>query len=174
MSYPGSMSRGKRPVVAATTKAKLEEFFVSQFPLHEVWASASEVADRFDSWHRRQVKNAALAIATNVRSNNLPMSVAAKFVNTYLYQLTKYPQAQPLLPVLHLPLDARVFKQLSQVESTALCSVRAYLRRSPYALPYAAHLRVQEALLGFIQELNSRPAVQQPIAWRIQLNWLWL
>lgn len=157
MSYPGSMSRGAKPIVGKGTKADLEEYFVSRFPIEEVWCSADTVANNYETWHHAQTKRAARAIVKNVRSNNVPMSVAAKFLNTFMDQLTKYEEARPLVPVLHLPLDTRVFAKLRRFESPALAAVRKFFNGSPYALPYGAHLKVQQALRAFIDELNARP-----------------
>src|SRR3989338_9449687 len=117
MSYPGSMSRGKSPIVSSGTKAKLEAYFVKRLPLHEVWTSAESVAEKYDAWHQAQVKGISRAIAANVQSDNFPMSVAAKFLNTFMHQLTKYEEARILVPRLHLPLDVRVFSALRRIES---------------------------------------------------------
>lgn len=174
MSYPGSMSRGTRPVVSGGTKAKLEEYFVHRLPLKELWLSCASVAASYETWHQARVGELALEIGQHVRSNNVPMSVAAKFLNTFMYQLTKYEEVRPLVNSLHLPLDARVFRELSRIKSRALDPVAPLFCRSPYALPYESHLQVQNALLAFVEELNTRPGAEFAFSSRIQLNWLWL
>lgn len=174
MSYPGSMSRGKRPVVAKGTKAELEKYFVSKFPMQEVWSSTATVVDTYDTWHESRTAEIALAIQGHVSTHNNSQSVAAKFLNTFMHQLMKYEPCRPLLPVLHLPLDARVFSALRRLKSPALNSVLSKLTSSPYSLPYTDHKAIQLALLSFMQELNARPKAAFSVGSRIELNWLWL
>jgi hypothetical protein len=176
MSYPGSMSRGTRPVVSEGTKATLEAYFAERFPLRKLWTSPPKNIKRFDNWHRERVEEVADAIRSRVCSQNKPRSVAAKFINTFLHQLTKYEEARSIVPFLHLPLDRRVFDQLRELELTsdALKKVQPWLEGSPYQLKYDAHVEVQEALLHFLQEVNSRPGVERKLSSRIELNWLWL
>ncbi len=174
MSYPGSMSRGKKPVVAKGAKAELEKYFISKFPMREVWLSASKVAKSYDSWHDARTKEVAAAIQNHVSAHNNSESVAAKFLNTFMHQLMKYEACRPLLPVLHLPLDARVFSALLRLKSPTLNQVRQKLTYSPYALPYVEHKEIQNALASFMQELNRRQNAEFTVQSRIELNWLWL
>lgn len=174
MSYPGSMSRGKKPVVAKGTKAELEKYFISKFPMQEVWSSATTVAANYDAWHESKTEEIASAIQSRVSTHNNSQSVAAKFLNTFMHQLMKYEPCRPLLPVLHLPLDARVFSALSRLKPPALKLVHSKLTSSPYALPYVDHKAIQLALSSFMQELNTRPKAEFTVNSRIELNWLWL
>jgi hypothetical protein len=174
MSYPGSMSRGTKPVVAKGTKKTLEEYFAIDFPLPQVWHQSSEIAIQFDQWHTTRVDEIARAIQALVSTHNEPRSVAAKFLNTFMHQLMKYEPCRPLLPVLHLPLDARVFATLSKLHVKSLAPVQDLLSRSPYSLPYEDHIQVQRALLAFVNELNARPETEFKIHSRIELNWLWV
>jgi hypothetical protein len=75
-------------------------------------------------------------------------------------------------PVLHLPLDARVFSSRRRLRSSALAGVRKWLRESPYALPHDAHAEIQDALWGLVDELNARPGAEFGISFRIGLNCL--
>jgi len=120
------------------------------------------------------VNEIAQVIKHFVSKRNEPMSVAAKFLNTFMHQLMKYDSCRPLLPVLHLPLDSRVFKTLSKVHSQSLTPVRNLLSCSPYSLPYEDHIKVQRALLDFMNELNARPKTEFKIKTRIEMNWLWV
>lgn len=174
MSYPGSMSRGKKPVVAKGTKAELEKYFALSFPIHQVWSSAASLASTYEIWHQDRTNEIATAIQNYVSSHNTPEGVAAKFLNTFMHQLMKYEPCRPLLPALHLPLDARVFAVLSRLKSPALKTVRAQFFASPYSLPYSEHQKIQKALLVFIEELNLRPDAEFTVNSRIELNWLWL
>lgn len=174
MSYPGSMSRGMKPVVSQGTKLSLEDYFREVFPIQEVWSSAASIGHQYDTWHRDRVDEIGSHIDSLVSPHNIPASVAAKFLNTFMHQLMKYEQARPLFPYLHLPLDARVFTKLSRIKSQSLESFRELLRRSPYSIPYAHHEEIQIGLLRFIEELNARPRVGFRVVSRIELNFLWL
>jgi len=174
MSYPGSMSRGMKPVVSQGTKLSLESYFRTVFPIQEVWSSAASIANQYDTWHRNRVDEIVGHIDSLVSPHNVSASVAAKFLNTFMHQLMKYEQARPLFPCLHLPLDARVFTKLARIKSQSLESFREIFRGSPYSIPYSHHEEIQTGLLRFLEELNARPRVDFRLASRIELNWLWL
>ena len=174
LSYPGSMSRGKSSVVKQGTKIIVENYFAESFPMGEVWSSAHDIADRYDAWHHERLIKFEGAIAKQVCPGNQPMSVAAKFLNTFMHQLMKYEPARPLFASLHLPLDSRVFAALRRERSPALADIRDHLSKSPYALEYDAHKQIQDALTRFIDELNRRPGAEFAIRSRIELNVLWL
>lgn len=174
LSYPGSMSRGKSPVVKQGTKSIVENYFAEAFPMGEVWSSAHDIAGRYDDWHRERLAEIEEAIAKQVWAGNQPMSVAAKFLNTFMHQLMKYEPARPLFVALHLPLDSRVFAALRRERLPALSHIRNQLSESPYALRYDAHEQIQDVLTRFIDELNRRPGAEFAIRSRIELNWLWL
>jgi len=174
MSYPSSMSRGKKPVVSGGTKKNLELHFANNFPMEEIWSSADSIARDYDEWHYKQVEKISRVVQKTIKSNNVEISVAAKFLNTFMHQLMKYEEARPLLRSLHLPLDRKIFLKLQKIESPALSTISKYLDKSPYSLKYQAHKRIQVALLSFIEELNERAEVEIEIKYRIHLNWLWL
>lgn len=174
MSYPGSMSRGIQPVVTGGTKAKLEEYFTCQFPTNQVWASASSLVCTYDCWHKERTEEIVKKIQNHVAPRNQPAAVASKFLNTFMYQLMKYEPCRPLLPALHLPLDARVFSALRRLNAPALKSVQCSFRSSPYVLSYAQYQNIQSALFEFVKELNLRPQAEFKVKYRIELNWLWL
>ena len=56
MSYPGSMSRGKHPVVEGKTKEAIECYFTStsQFPMEQIWDDTATVARTYDQWHAKR------------------------------------------------------------------------------------------------------------------------
>lgn len=172
LSYPGSMSRGIKPVVMANTKKTVENYFTNTFPIHEILCL--KCSKDYDKWHYSITKKLAYHIHGHVHKHNQSMSVAAKFLNTFMYQLCKYPEAQHLLPFLHLPLDARVFTSLKRMKPIALSQHKKLLKSSPYALNYRRHIRLQKLLLNFVSELNQRSQSQFKVRFRIELNWLWL
>src|SRR5438477_6630612 len=104
MSYPGSMSRGAKPVVHAGTKAALEHYYAERFPMSEVWSCAEQLASSYDAWHQERTAEMAKTIQSRVPDYNVPQAVAAKFLNTFMHQLMKYQSCRTLWESLHLPL----------------------------------------------------------------------
>lgn len=174
MSWPGSMSRGKSPVIRGETKKVVESYFSSTFPLAHLWESPGGIGAIFDQWHYERIGELAGAIDPNVCSPNKPWSVAAKFINTFLHQLQKYDVFRAIRPILHVPLDNRIFRVLHQAESNALSKVRPLFRQSPYRMEYSKHLDIQQALLAFLAEMNCRPGAEFQFKARIDLNLLWV
>ncbi|MGO9642225.1 MAG: hypothetical protein ACLP1Y_13095 [Candidatus Acidiferrales bacterium] len=170
MSYPGRMGG----VVKAGTKAEVEKYFVSEFPIQSVWTDAHKVAQSFDDWHRERVVELGARINHLVkRTRDQSEAVAAKFLNTYMHQLMKFGECQPLWTALHLPLDRRVFEALTRLHSPVLQDVDEILRKPPYSIHDQEYGRVQKALLRLIEELNTRPQTEIKLKSRIELNVLW-
>ena len=169
------MSRGKSPIVKADTKKRLEKYYVSQFPIMEVWRSADSIRNRYDSWHRERASEIANAIKSQINHPNKAVAVSAKFLDTFMYQLMKHEWARPLWPALHLPLDARVFKALREMKEPTLKPAIHLLNGSPYILTYEQHQKIQETLLALLQTLaKDRTTDKVSLTSRIELNLLWL
>jgi hypothetical protein len=176
MSYPGRMGG----IVKAGTKKAVEEFFVETFQLEAIWDEAPKLALRFEDWHAKEVKDLGRYLNDRnlvKRKQDKGEAVAAKFLNTYLYQLMKYDACRPLWKHLHLPLDKRVLAALvslkRRMKSRSLSQVGDILNKPPYSITLPEYLRVQRALLGFIGELNNRPRSVVKLRSRIELNLLW-
>jgi len=174
MSYPGSMSRGKRPVVLKGTKALVESYFIRQFPMAEMWEDANRIAKTFEDWHRGQSQAIAGTIKCSVPDYHDPVAVSTKFLNTFLHQLMKYEPCRLLWRSLHLPLDQRVFKALRRLRPESLSFVQQYFSQSPYALRYDTYCSIQQCLAQYVNELNCRPGTEFRLTSRIELNWLWI
>jgi hypothetical protein len=174
MSYPGSMSRGKKPVVRAGTKKALEDYYAEQFPMSNLWSCSDQLVSSYDAWHRERTREMAEAIRSRVAQHNDAQAVAAKFLNTFMHQLMKYESCRTLWESLHLTLDTRIFVALRKLPATSLVGIRSELASSPYTLNYTSYLRVQRALLDFVNELNGRPGAEFHMSSRIELNWLWV
>jgi hypothetical protein len=188
MSYPGSMSRGQKPIVVGKTKAKLEDYFANEFPLRDLWEKSSQRAKDYDSWHKAQSVALGDYLAREGHlgnSSNDKRVVAAKFLNTFMHQLMKYEPFPPLWERLHLPLDARVFDSLrssgnpthesNMSSSIALQQILEIIAgKTAYSISYPAYQSIQKHLWGFIDDLNRRPGVQYSIRSRIELNFLWV
>ena len=176
MSYPGRMGG----IVKAGTKKAVEEFFVETFRLEVIWDQAPKLALSFEDWHTTEVTALGQYLESRKlikRKQDRGEAVAAKFLNTYLYQLMKYEACRPLWKHLHLPLDKRVFVALGSLNrnmnSHALSQVSDTLNKPPYSITLSEYQRVQRALFGLINELNNRPRREVKIKSRIELNLLW-
>jgi len=179
MSYPGSMSRGRKPVVIKNAKDKIERYFVDNFDLKTIWRKLGEVADNYDKSHKQWAERLGSFLERDCLGNpdNTPATVAAKFIDTFMHQLMKYERFRPLWPHLHLPLDSRVLNMFSRIdESEAMELVRPKIgdHKTAYTIPYETYAEIQTTLWAFIAELNRRPNVEVRFCSRIELNWLWL
>lgn len=153
MSYPGRMGG----IVKAGTKKAVEDFFVETFPLEAMSSHAHRIARSFEEWHSDQVRKLGRQLDRRKlikgRQNRCE-AVAAKFLNTYMFQLMKYNFCRPLWNRLHLPLDRRILAALAslrrQTKSRALSTVRDVFHRPPYSITPREYERVQQALLSFI------------------------
>jgi hypothetical protein len=174
MSYPGSMSRGKQPVVLKDAKSRLEIYFTTRFPISSLWGDADGVARDYDAWHEQQSQAIAEWIEEFVPARHSSVAVSTKFLNTFMHQLMKYEPCRGLWQQLHLPLDRRVFKALGQFRPPSLSAVHGSFSRPPYSLDYAEYRNIQKALWLYLAELNSRPGVGMQLNSRIELNWLWI
>jgi hypothetical protein len=114
----------------------------------------------------------ARAIAQHVPERDARQAVSAKFLDTFMHQLMKYEQCRPLWPVLHLPLDSRVFAALRRLKPSSLSEVQDLFSASPYSRRYEKHLNIQRALLRLIREFNDRPNAEFKIHSRVELNCL--
>jgi len=123
MSYPGSMSRGLRPIVLKGTKAELEKFFATSFPMTDLWHQSAALSRDYDNWHEQQSFSIASAIRRYVPEYHEPVAVATKFLNTCMHQLMKYEPCRALWGQLHLPLDRRVFLALASTQTDSLVNV---------------------------------------------------
>lgn len=185
MSYPGSMSRGKSPVVRAGTKALIEEWFCDNLVTNELWGRPKAVAARYRVWHEEKARALGrhLFAANRLGSSNAPRrpeerneptTVAAKFIDTFMHQLMKQEKLRPLQENLHLPLDRRVLNNLAGRKCGAAARIKKLVgKRRPYTLPYEDYAEIQNELWGLLKEFNDdRPAVH--LKSRIDLNFLWL
>ncbi len=175
MSYPGSMSRGKKQVLKEGAKKKIEEFFATF--LGDLWDSVDSVTNQFDVWHEKQARKLGQYLRDNGRlgkpENNSDV-VGAKLINTFMYQLMKYERFRPLWNSLHLPLDGKTLRILQTLNCPSLISVKEIIKRPPYSLSYDEYCQIQRALREVVVELNKRPEVEYNLLTsRIELNLLW-
>jgi hypothetical protein len=174
LSYPGSMSR-KSGVVKKGTKKSLEIYFEETFPIASLLKNVDDIAKDYDRWHKDRVDEISKIIAGHLQSEKKePASVAAKFLNTFVYQLMKYNEFRPLWDQLHLPLDRRVFDKLRSLRAESLRDVQSEFSKSPYEVSYDKSLEIQERLFGLIKEFNEQNDDSWKFHSRIELNWLWL
>ena len=177
MSYPASMTRGENPPLKQadgkdTVKLEIERYFADLFPIVDIWDT--QVRD-FDRWHKKVTKHLSGFIRRNacVGKGRKTTGLATKFLNTFLYQLAKYPSAQFLYEDLHLPLDRKIFTRLARVDAEALAEVEGLLRKSPYTFNYTDYMKVQRALRQLTLMLNDRRDAEYDIQSNVEFNWLW-
>jgi hypothetical protein len=175
MSFPGSMSRGKKQIVRKGAKKALEEFFVTSFPMRALSSQAQEISQQYDQWHGRRAREigGVLKLYFGNPDNN-PVVVGAKFLDTFMHQLMKYERCRPLWSQLHLALDQRIFDALRRLKSNALYPAREFLNKSPYAISYKNYVQIQNCLWELVHELNDRLTPEFKMKSRVELNWLWV
>ena len=167
MSYSGLR------LVTGTTKTEIEHFFVSSFPMQDVWDNASKTANTFDKWHKHQVQAISERLDGRMRREDyIATAIAAKFLNTFLHQLMKYGKCRSLWKHLHLPLDRIVFDELKALSrrSVALKPVASLFDKSPYSITPKEYRRIQISLKNYMNELNGQPAFQPALTSRIEFN----
>jgi hypothetical protein len=174
MSFPGRMSG----VVRAGTKNRVENYFSDRFPMEDTWHNSRQIAQRFDKWHQDRVRELAKCIKTfKKKETDCVEAIAAKFLNTFLYQLMKHGPCQPLRSRLHLPIDRRVLGELNKLKHLpsghALKKLDRDLVNRPYALTYLKYFEIQDILLELIKDLNRCPDCEKKLESRIELNLLW-
>lgn len=172
MSYPSSMSRGRRPLVKSGTKKAVEEFFVNCSLLHQMLAGEIEALE-YDRWHQQVSEKMVEQLGHKSRRSSCRVGVANKLVDTFMHQAMKYGDVRHLWPRLHLPLDRIVMNRLRMEEAKALKPIQAQLGGSAYELSYQEYQTVQSALDAWRKELNARPDMGFKLTSRIELNWIW-
>ena len=171
MSYSNRMGQ----VVHKGTKSRIQSYFEKMTLLKSLLGKNQiKSHDDFDNWHHRAINSMGNIIGKEAKQGYCHKSVAAKFLNVFLHQLVKYPEAHHLLEYLHLPLDGIVFKKLKDINSCHIDPIRPILQEnaSPYKLQYHKHILIQKYLLEYVTDFNTRARSQMKIN-RIHLNWLW-
>jgi hypothetical protein len=185
MSYPGSMSRGKKPIVKAKTKEALEDYFVSKkFPIEELWDGTGGAYTNYDEWHAKQTKKISDKVVAKklADKNREPLAVSVKFLNTFMHQLIKYKKFQKLYPFLHLPLDDKVLKRLnSKLGKKKQCVfpelkelVQKYLKKKKgkkngaYCIEESDYVTIQKWLMCLLKKYQVPQGIK--LNSRIDLN----
>ncbi len=181
MSYPGQM----HPIVKAGMKEELGKYFTSKFPMEQIWDDAAKVVLTYDQWHNDRVNEIAKVVSRYKRSSfrEIPRNynskvIAAKFLNTFMYQLMKFENCRPLFKYLHLPLDRRVFDALrsTKLSFSGKEKIQAIIRKSPspYTIKYSGYKEFQNALWSVVKVINKQPGQTITLTSRIELNcFLW-
>ncbi len=164
IAYPPSMSRGKiaSRVVHQGTKAAVGSYFVSSFPIEELWADADGIARHYASWHELQVGPLSQFLhLSKCLSNrkNTTSAVACKFLDTFMLTLMRYPRFQVLRGSLYLPLDRNAFTAIRALsrDYAVFDEVRQLVReKTSYSIEYPEYAACQRALRRFLGVLNRR------------------
>ena len=155
MGWPGRMSG----ILKKGAKSSVEDFFTSRIDLQELLPAKIHTAEQFDGWHKETV----VRVANHLRNNKLlktkklndtnrkysSLAVAAKLVDVFTPQLTKYPAFAHLYPHLHQPIDRTVIEELSKEAKklNATDSIQKALSQNAYTLEYdGEYSRIQDFL----------------------------
>jgi hypothetical protein len=140
-----------------------------------LWSQAPEISQHYDQWHEQRAREIGDVLKLHFGNpDNNPVVVGAKFLDTFMHQLMKYERCRPLWSQLHLALDRRIFDALRCLRSSALCPVREFLYKSPYAISYENYTQIQDCLWELIRELNDCLTPEFKMKSRVELNWLWV
>jgi len=185
MSYPGGMSRGEKRVLKKSAKTAIKDFFVGiefdgiKFDLNYLWDKRKSVANQYDDWHKEQAEklNRVLKVKDKIgNKENEGETIAAKLIDTFMYQLMKYEQFRFIWNKLHLPLDRKILGVLSKYEELPanIIKIIGQYKESPYKLPYEEYRQIQKALWKLVKKLNKDITNNDfKLKSRIQLNLLW-
>ncbi|MFH1371227.1 MAG: hypothetical protein ABII09_08090 [Planctomycetota bacterium] len=150
MSYPGHMN----PIVEEGTKVKLEEYFVSNFPIEELWDGKSIAYTDYEKWHEKQTKMISENVVRDMlKEKEEPYhkdAVSAKFLNTFMHQLMKREKFRGLYKHLHLTLDNGVLKKecvRQRLESNIT---------NAYKMNYETYKSIQEGLRDVLKDYNKK------------------
>jgi len=172
MSYPSSMSRGRRPLVKGGTKKAVEQSFVDFSHVQKMLAGSIK-PHQYGAWHRAVSEQLASSLGSKICRKTTREGVANKLLDTFMHQAMKYEAVRSNWPMLYLPLDRVVFNCLRSVDSKAVARVHVELTKNSYELTYDEYLNVQKALTAWCKELNARPGMTFRVRSRIELNWIW-
>ena len=183
MSWPARMVGGSQPLLVningeVKTKKLLEEFFVKNFGLKRLRERPIK-DENFDDWHWQRVECLADELDKKKRRGNPKnrlTAISAKLVNTFLHQLMKYEDFRYLWRSLHLPLDRRVFRKLSQKKCYLdnKASLSQIISNSPYEIDKDEYHDVQESLWCLVERINQQDVWGRTLTSRIELNILWI
>ena len=161
-SYPGGMSMYGNGVVKAGTKKNVSNFFISD----KFFVPNKST---FKKDHEKLCKELSKKFDLNPQRNDLnKVTVAAKFIDTFLYQLMKFQEYRNLWGDLYLIIDRRIISRLKRCGDEKLKKFLESYPGSPYEANYTEYLKLQHALNAYLQRINS-----DLIKSRIELNFLW-
>jgi len=164
MSWLGHMS----PILERRTKESIEDWFAAHLDLAALSNERMRGIDDFETWHNRTTRRLAKSLhsESNVkkgtrRQRYSAFAVAAKLVDTFSHQLTKYPPFSHLYEYLHLPLDQVVRpKILARAKKLQVKNKEALLQaldKNAYTLKPDEYETIQNFLPEVVKrELSNR------------------
>lgn len=161
-AYPGGMSMYGNGIVEAGNKKVVSLFFISN-------SFSIPRFENFQQDHAEICKLLSKVILLNPKRKKLKEeTVAAKFLDTFLYQLMKFEEYRNLWPKLHLIIDDRILKKLKQLKDEDLLQFLKSFPKSAYEADYSQYLGLQEKIQQFLEYTNS-----DFFRNKIDLNFLW-
>lgn len=160
--YPGGMTRGKTRIVIKKNKEQVINFFGAgefKIPLQRT----------FEDDHKKICSELSKILKLNpIRKQLNKETVAAKFVDTFLYQLTKFDEYYYLSKKLNLIIDNRVITKLRKISDNELKIFLDSYPNSVYEATYHQYQDLQIQITEFIQR-SKNPFILK----KIDLNILW-
>ena len=164
MSSPGSFYG--RVLRDKKTKEKVTNFFIEIFPIKGLWNHKLQ-SRNYKNWHKRRISDLGTIINGHIKplpkkSPKTSFSIAAKLLDTFMYQLMKYERFRYLYKALYLPLDRGALSQLSRktikgVEvPKKLNSIATHYWDNPYSIPLKQYMNIQKELIELLIELLKR------------------
>ncbi len=181
MSYPGGMSgRLLRNNKKNRAKDAIEEFFVSNFPIENLWDEKVKCRG-YKKWHKQQVE-ALSGVIKKYKKNkreNTYFAISVKLVDTFMHQLMKYEEFRYLYKELHLPLDTQAFDnlvaKLEEIgEKPQMGELRKLVNRykkKAFTINSDDYIEIQKGLLELVKIWNKGLS-EFEIKARIELNCL--
>jgi len=179
IGFPGRMAGGRGPLVGQIKKRTIEFFLKQTF---EDFKSGRPRPSRYRAWHEKLSNRFANglqdgSLGVQVRKKKSPFAIGAKFVDTFIHQLIRYPEYSKLYPAIYLPLDRKVTPHLRKnLTANDLLPRGGRLSKclnadKIYELEREDYYFIQAQL----SELTQRIAIKigRPNMARIELNILW-
>jgi len=162
MSFPRRMGG----ILEEGTKEAMEEYFVNEFPIEELWDGKGEVYKDYDGWHEEQTGKISKAVEEKLKDPKEydADTISAKILNTFMHQLMKFERFQNLYCRLHLPLDNQVLRHLnSKLGRKKHCAlpqlkelIQKYLKEGTYTMDDTAYVSIQKGLWDVLEDYNHQ------------------
>lgn len=162
--YPGGMSMFGKGIVESGTKEIVIDFFSS-----DKFKVPSK--NNFTQMHSLICDELSKKIESKLNKKRKKLqkkTIAAKFLDAFLYQLLKFEEYQYLRPKLNLIIDTTILPKIRKYNFKKLQQALENYPTSAYEATYEQYQKLQVSISSFINDINNRF-----IKNKIDLNYLW-